>query len=120
MRISSGKRTFSVKDCRGLSCIWGLMFDDMKNIDGALVRGGSIWMPFVKHELELFFLDRNMIISKIQKAVPMTLKPKTWKSYSCAGAKYCLEMRKGACKAKLGMKIKMMGSAGIEPAASCV
>src|SRR3989344_2854361 len=117
MKIKIENKTFRVKDCRGLSCACGLMFDDMKNIDGALVRGGSIWMPFVKHELELFFLDKNMKVSKIQKAVPMTLGPKTWKSYSCNGAKYCLEMKRGVCKAKVGAKFKIMGSAGIEPAA---
>lgn len=107
MRISAGKKMFSVKDCRGLSCVRGLMFDGMEDIDGALVRGSSIWMPFVKHELELFFLDKNMRISKIQGAVPMTLSPKTWKSYSCNGAKYCLEMKRGVCKAKAGTYVTL-------------
>ncbi|MBI2172861.1 MAG: DUF192 domain-containing protein [Candidatus Aenigmarchaeota archaeon] len=130
MRISAGKKMFSVKDCRGLSCVRGLMFDGMEDIDGALVRGSSIWMPFVKHELELFFIDRNMKTIKKSPAVPMSLNPKTWKTYSCNGARYCLEMKKGLCKAKVGAKVKIMGSAGksakrqsasaFEPAASCV
>lgn|SRR3989344_7352886 len=108
MKIRAGGKTFCVKDCRGLSCIKGLMFDDLKGIDGALVRGDSMWMPFVSHKLDLFFLDKEMRIISTQKAVPMTFSPATWKTYSCSGARYCLEMKKGLCKAKAGMKIEII------------
>jgi|SRR3989338_7671650 len=106
MKIRIGNKAFYVKDCRGLSCARGLMFDHMQDIDGALVRGSSMWMPFVCHGLDLFFLDREMKILDIQESVPMTLNPKTWKSYACRDARYCLEMKKGMFKAKVGMKIK--------------
>lgn len=88
-------RKFRVKDCRGLSSIRGLMFDSLKNKDGALIYGNSVWMPFVRRELDLIFLDRNMKVIGKQKAVPMTLNPKTWKTYSNKKAKYCLELKKG-------------------------
>ncbi|MDI6721292.1 MAG: DUF192 domain-containing protein [Candidatus Aenigmarchaeota archaeon] len=97
-------KTFCIKDCRIISSVWGLMFDNMKYVDGALIYGSSVWMPFVKYRLDLFFLDKEMRIISVQKAVPMTINPKTWKSYSCKGAKYCLEMKKGACRARIGEK----------------
>lgn len=105
MKIRAGGKAFYVKDCRGLSCIKGLMFDGMECIDGALVRGDSMWMPFVKRRLDLLFLDKGMRIITSKKAIPMTLNPATWKTYSCEGAKYCLEMKEGLCKAKPGTTI---------------
>ncbi|MBI2579486.1 MAG: DUF192 domain-containing protein [Candidatus Aenigmarchaeota archaeon] len=112
MKICIGKKTFCVKDCRGISCIRGLMFDGMRGIDGALVRGSSIWMPFVKRELDLFFLDKNLTIIKKEPAVPMTFDMKTWRTYSCRGAKYCLEMKKGVCKTNIGGKISIINGPG--------
>lgn len=109
MRIKVGKKTFHVKDCRGISCIRGLMFDGMEDIDGALVYGNSMWMPFVKHELDLFFLDKEMKIVAVKNAIPLTFNPKAWKSYSCKDAKYCLEMKKGVCKAKTGQRVILSG-----------
>ena len=88
-----GSRKFRVKDCKGLSSVRGLMFDDMKEYDGALIHANSIWMPFVKHKLDLFFLDGKMKVIDKQKAIPMTLDPRTWKSYSSKKAKYCLEIK---------------------------
>jgi len=71
------------------------MFDEIKNKDGALIYANSIWMPFVKKPLKLLFLDENMkLIKTVEKAVPMTLNPKTWKIYECRDAKYCLEVKK--------------------------
>ncbi len=87
-----GRKTYRVKDCKGLASIRGLMFDD-SDIDGALIHANSIWMPFVKHDLDLFFLDGKMKIISSQKASPMTLNPKTWKTYSDKKAKYCLEIK---------------------------
>ena len=86
-------KNFRVKDCTGFSSIRGLMFDDMKKYDGALIHGNSIWMPFVRHDLDLFFLDKNKKIIDKKKAIPLTFNPKTWKTYSNKKAKYCLELK---------------------------
>ena len=87
-----GKK-FRVKDCKGFSSVRGLMFDDVKGYDGALIYANNIWMPFVKHKLDLFFLDKKFKVLSRQKAVPMTLDPKTWKVYKNDKAKYCLEIK---------------------------
>ncbi len=88
-----GRRTYRVKDCKGLLSVRGLMFDNMESYDGALIHGNSIWMPFVRHPLDLFFLDKNRKVIGKQKAVPMTLHPRTWKAYSNRKAKFCLEIK---------------------------
>ncbi|MBI4019648.1 MAG: DUF192 domain-containing protein [Candidatus Aenigmarchaeota archaeon] len=107
IRIQSGKEIFTVKDCRSLlSAMHGLMFDSL-NHDGALILGGSIWMPFVKKPLHLVFLSKELTVTSVQYAVPITLNPTTWKTYSDKNAKYCLEL---ARKPKLaqGMRIKIL------------
>ena len=86
-------RTFRVKDCKGMSSLRGLMFDSLEDKDGALIYANSIWMPFVKHSLDLFFMDKNFKVVGKQKAVPITLNPKTWKIYKNKKAKYCLEIK---------------------------
>lgn len=87
----NGKK-FRVKDCKGLASIRGLMFDS-SDCDGALIYGNRIWMPFVKHKLDLFFLDEKFKVISKQKAVPLTLNPKTWKVYKNSKATYCLEIK---------------------------
>ncbi|KHO47648.1 MAG: Protein of unknown function DUF192 [archaeon GW2011_AR5] len=87
-----GRKTYRVKDCKGLSSVRGLMFDN-SGADGALIYANSIWMPFVRHSLDLFFLDEKMKVIEKRRAVPLTLNPKTWKTYSNKKAKYCLEIR---------------------------
>ncbi len=104
--IRAGRRTLRIKDCKGVSSVKGLMFDQMKGIDGALIYANSIWMPFVK-ELDLFFLDGDFRVVEARRAVPITLDPKTWKIYKNEKAKYCLEVRKGVLRARKGMQIKM-------------
>ncbi len=101
-----GKRSFKILDMRGLRSVVGLMFNDMKKIDGALISGNSIWMPFVKRELTLIFLDSSMVVRKVKRAVPMTANIKTWKIYSCKSAKYCLEIKQ-KIQPKVGTKIKL-------------
>lgn len=98
-----------IKDCKGLSSIKGLMFDDMKECDGALIHANAIWMPFVKHNLDLFFLDKDFRVIDIQKAVPLTLHPNTWKIYRCEKAAYCLEIMPGKAKLKKGIKVSGLG-----------
>ena len=95
-KVCVGDRVFgNIKDCCGLRSLTGLMFDNKS--EGALIHGYgkkiSIWMPFVLHELDLFFLDENFNVMKTEKAVPMTINPKTWKIYSCRNAKYCMEIK---------------------------
>jgi uncharacterized membrane protein (UPF0127 family) len=93
IRIRIKGKNYSVKDCKGLSSVRGLMFDNLKDKDGALIHANSIWMPFVSQKLNLFFLDGNKKVLSMQKAVPLGLDPKTWKVYSDKKAKYCLEVK---------------------------
>jgi uncharacterized membrane protein (UPF0127 family) len=86
-------KAYKVKDCRGFASVKGLMFDKIDKYDGALIYANNIWMPFVKHKLDLFFLDNKMKVIEKKTAVPMTLNPKTWKTYSSKKAKYCLEIK---------------------------
>ncbi|MFH1420993.1 MAG: hypothetical protein ABIG30_03470 [Candidatus Aenigmatarchaeota archaeon] len=88
----------NVKDCtQTLSSMKGLMFSRLRDIDGALVKGNIIWMPFCK-PLDLFFLDKDFNFLEKQPAAPLTLNPKSWKTYSCKAASYCLELRPGLIK----------------------
>jgi len=105
IKIKLGKSVFNIKDCRGLGSLRGLMFDNMDGHDGALITGSSIWMPFVKSNLNLIFLDKGMKILDKQLAVPLTLNPKTWKVYSNGKAKYCLELKHTKLSVKKGAKI---------------
>lgn len=97
-----------IKDCHGFSSIKGLMFDSMNDYDGALIYSNSVWMPFVKYKLTLLFLDNQFQILEIQNAVPLTLNPETWKVYSCAKAKYCLETKPSSAKGLKGRKINFL------------
>lgn len=93
MKIISMKvngKKYRVKDCRGLSSIRGLMFDSKSK--GALIHANSIWTPFCV-PLNLFFLDEKFRVISREKAVPLTLNPKTWQTYSNKKAKYCLEIK---------------------------
>ena len=85
----NGKK-YRVKDCRGLSSVRGMMFD--KKSSGALIYANSIWTPFCP-PLTLFFLDEKFRLVSKQKAIPLTLNPKTWRTYSNKKAKYCLEIK---------------------------
>src|SRR3989338_1001817 len=93
MMLIHGRKKYMIKDCRGISSLRGLMFDAMSGKDGALIYGNSVWMPFVRHRLQLIFIDRAGIVVKTEDAVPMTLDPGSWKVYSCTGAVKCLEMK---------------------------
>ncbi|MEK6887326.1 MAG: hypothetical protein AABX14_00090, partial [Candidatus Aenigmatarchaeota archaeon] len=77
-------------DCRGLSSARGMVFDKKSN--GALIYANSIWTPFCP-PLVLFFLDEKFRVVSKQNAAPLTLNPKTWRTYSNKKAKYCLEIR---------------------------
>ena len=73
--------------------IKGLMFDSMEKYDGALIRSNSVWMPFVKFPLYLYFIKGRKVV-KTEKAVPISLSPKTWRVYSCRIADFCIESKK--------------------------
>ena len=109
MLVKIGRKALKIKECR--TGIRGLMFNSMKDIDGALIKNISgqlkIWMPFVQKPLDLFFLDKDFIVMKKQSAVPITLNPKTWKLYSC-NASYCLEIKAGLVNAKEGDKVSII------------
>ena len=88
-----GTKKLRIKDCKGMSSVKGLMFNDLKTTDGALIYGNSIWMPVVKHKLTLVFLGKRFATTSIQYAVPMTLHPRTWKIYKDEKATHCLELK---------------------------
>ena len=100
----SGKRV-KIKDCRGFGSISGLMFKDMTDHKGALIHSNSVWMPFVQHELDLLFLDKNHFVIDIQRAIPLSFDPRTWKVYKCNKARYCLELKADTVSVKKGLKI---------------
>ena len=107
LKVKIGNKIFKVKDCRGISSARGLMFDDLKNKDGALIYSNSIWMPFVKNKLNLIFLDEKMKVVEQQAAVPISLNPKTWKVYKNENAKYCLELKEIKLNVIKGTRIKL-------------
>lgn len=100
-----GNKTVKIKDCKGLASLFGLAFDDMRGHDGALIYSNSLWMPFVKKNLDLLFLDSDFRVIDIQRAVPITLNPKTWKDYKNKKARYCLELKTGLVHTRNGSKV---------------
>ena len=53
----------------------------------------KFWMPFVKYPLTLYFINGQKKIMQIEKAIPMTADPLTWKAYkSEKPCKYVLEI----------------------------
>lgn len=108
MKIKINKKIFEIKDCKGFSSMRGLMFDDLKDKDGALIYANNIWMPFVKHRLDLLFLDEKFRLVERKRAVPMTLHPKTWKIYKNKNAKYCLELKSGMIEQNSEMRIMVL------------
>lgn len=116
MMVQIGEKTFNIKDCKGLSSIKGLMFDNMNNKDGALIYSNKIWMPFVKHDLILIFVEsdfkrivylldeKEFIISSIQLA-----KKNQLKVYKDEDADYCIEINaKHKIEAEKGMYITII------------
>ena len=93
--IKLGNKKLKIKDCKGFASIIGLMFNNFKKTDGALIYANSVWMIFVKYDLDLFFLDENFSVIEIKHTKKITLNPKTWKIYKNKKAKYCLEIKSG-------------------------
>ncbi len=93
MKARIGEKEYDVLDMKGWRSFIGLMFNDMNEIDGALIYGNSIWMPFVKRPLTLIFLDDENKILQVDFAIPITTNPRTWKTYSCKKASKCLELK---------------------------
>lgn len=110
IKVKIGKKIFAVKDCRGISSVRGLMFDDMKNLDGALIYANCIWMPFVKRKLRLIFLDDKMEVVGFKTASPISFnKLETWKIYKNGKARYCLELKDMSIKINKNIKINFLG-----------
>lgn len=96
MRI--GDKLLRIKDCKGIFSLFGLMFDGMDSVDGALIYANNVWMPFVKKRLDILFLDDSFRVIDIKEAFPFTLNPRTWTVYKNRRAKFCLEIKKGLIK----------------------
>ena len=62
----------------------------------------SIWTAFMKYPLDLIFIDDSFkIIDIIENTPPLTLNPKTWKTYSPKKkCRYVLETETGIAKSK--------------------
>jgi len=107
VKMKVGNRILRIKDCRGIFSFSGLMFDSMNDIDGALIYANNVWMPFVRRKLDLLFLDGNLKVIEIQRAVPITFtfNPNTWRIYANKNAKYCLEIKTGLIR-KNGILLK--------------
>ena len=108
IRIKIKNKTLRIKNCKGFSSFRGLMFDNLSDKDGALIYGNSIWMPFVRCDLDLLFLDKNFQIIDVQRAVPLSLNRETWKIYKNKHAKYCLEIKAGLERFQKGQKINFI------------
>ena len=108
IKVEIGKRVFKIKNCKSISSVRGLMFDDLKDKDGALIYANSIWMPFVKRKLNLAFLDKNMKVLGQTIAEPVSFNFKTWKIYKNKNARYCLELKDTKVKIAKGTRIKVL------------
>ena len=97
-KMKIGNRILKIKECHGIHSLTGLMFDKMNGVDGAFVHANNVWMPFVKRKLDLFFVDKKLRIVDVQKAIPMTWDPRTWRVHANWKAKYCLEIKSGLVK----------------------
>ena len=52
----------------------------------------SLWMFAVRYPIKMIFINKNRIVIDIKEAEPLTLNPKTWKTYSPRETcKYILE-----------------------------
>ena len=111
LKVKVKNKTFRIKNCRGVKSIRGLMFDSMEDKHGALIYANSIWMPFVKHDLDLLFLDKKLKPVSKKRAVPITFHPRTWKFYKHENAKYCLELKAGLVKGKIN-RVKIISGSG--------
>jgi uncharacterized membrane protein (UPF0127 family) len=116
IKVKIGKKILKIKDCKRFSAIRGLMFENLEDKDGALMYMNflcnSLCMTFVKDKLNLVFLDDKMRVLDAKIAEPMRTSYKTWKTYSCDNAKYCLELKDTRLKIKEGTQIIIMPSAG--------
>ncbi|MBI3327359.1 MAG: DUF192 domain-containing protein [Nitrospinae bacterium] len=108
MRINVHGQIYRIKDCRGLSSLRGLMCDPLEDYQGALIYSNSIWMLFVKHALDLIFLDEHYRVVQTGRGVPLTWNPRTWRVYRCPQARYCLELKAGLVKVEQGATIAIM------------
>jgi len=106
IQVSINSQKFKVKDCHGFSKYTGLMFDKLHDKDGALLKTNSIWMLFTPMELDLLFLIDDKIID-IQRAIPATLNPNSWRIYKCLKADSCLELKAGLFKGRVGDRVRI-------------
>jgi uncharacterized membrane protein (UPF0127 family) len=62
----------------------GLSFSKNKNMLFEMVYESrwSFWMFGVRYPLNIFFIDRNKMVVDIKRAEPLSLDPRTWRTYS--------------------------------------
>jgi len=52
----------------------------------------SLWMFLVKYRLKMVFIDKDNVVIDVKEAEPLSLNPKTWKTYfPIKPCKYVLE-----------------------------
>jgi len=72
----------------------GLSFSKKKNMFFPLPYEDkwSLWMFGVRHPIKMIFIDKNKIVIDIKEGEPLSLYPKTWKTYKPKKpCKYILE-----------------------------
>jgi uncharacterized membrane protein (UPF0127 family) len=72
----------------------GLSFSKKKNMFFPLPFKDkwSLWMFAVKYPLKIIFIDNKKIVIDVKEAIPLSLNPKTWKTYKPKKpCKYILE-----------------------------
>ncbi|NIO44033.1 MAG: hypothetical protein GTN36_00565 [Candidatus Aenigmarchaeota archaeon] len=72
----------------------GLSFSKKKNMFFYLPFESkwSLWMFAVRYPIKMIFMDKNKIVIDIKEGEPLSLNPKTWKTYKPKKpCKYILE-----------------------------
>jgi len=101
MIIRNLTRKFSV-ECEVAKTLWkqgvGLSFSRKKRnmlFIMPLERHWEFWTLGMRYPIKIVFIDKNKHVISVQKAVPLTLNPKTWKIYRPdRHCKYVLELGK--------------------------
>jgi uncharacterized membrane protein (UPF0127 family) len=74
--------------------LFGLSFHRNKNLLFTMDHEGrwSFWMFLVRYPIKMIFIDKNKVVIDKKEAEPLSLNPKSWKTYSSEKpCKYILE-----------------------------
>jgi len=86
----------------------GLSFSKKKNMFFHLPYEDkwSLWMFGVRYRIKMIFIDKNKIVIDIKEGKPLSLDPKTWRTYKPKKpCKYILETPFNL-KVRIGDKLK--------------